>query len=43
MSQAINQQLQGTTSALGTRLQLEGQANQAMANLYGQLARFIGG
>ena len=43
MSQAINQQLQGTTSALGTRLQLEAQANQAMANLYGQLGRFIGG
>ena len=43
MSQAINQQLQGTTSALGTRLQLEQQANQAMANLYGQLGRFIGG
>lgn len=43
MSQAINQQLQGTTSALSTRLQLEAQANQAMANLYGQIGRFIGG
>lgn len=43
MAQAIARQLQGTTSAIGTRLQLEQQANQAMANLYGQLGRFIGG
>ena len=43
MSQAIARQLQGTTTAIGTRLQLEQQANQAMANLYGQLGRFIGG
>lgn len=43
MASAINQQLQGTTSSLSTRLQLEAQANQAMMNLYGQLGRFVGG
>lgn len=43
MAQAISRQLQGTTTAIGTRLQLEQQANQAMANLYAQLGRFIGG
>lgn len=40
---AINAQLQGTTQSLGTRLQLEQQANQAAMNLYAALGSAVGG
>ena len=43
LSQAIQAQLQGTTQGLQYNLQLQQQANQAAANLYGQLGRYMAG
>lgn len=42
LAQAIQANLRGTTQGLGLNLQLQQQANQAAANLYGQLGRFSG-
>jgi len=42
LAQAIQANLSGTTQGLGLNLQLQQQANQAAANLYGQLGRFSG-
>ena len=43
LTQAIQAQLQGTTQGLAYNLQLQQQANQAAANLYGQLGRYMAG
>lgn len=43
LAQAIQSQLSGTTQGLQMSLQLQNQANQAAANLYGQLGKYIAG